>query len=71
MSSYASHVQRLTTGSVPERATELASLEIIVEGLTEEERLEVVSEPGLLAALNSFLSGGEPLTARLSPLSKC
>ena len=57
MSSYASHVQRMTTGSVPERAAGLANLENVVDGLTEEQLLEVVRESGLLAALNLFLSG--------------
>jgi len=66
MPAYASHVLRMTTGSVSERSAGLASLRCIINGLPEEVGLEVVNEPGLLTAVNAFLSGSESLTALVS-----
>jgi len=53
----------MTAGSASERSAGLASLMSMLDGPPEEERLVAANEPGLLAALNSFLSGSESLTA--------
>jgi len=63
MPAYASHVQRMTTGSASERGAGLANLGRSLGDLSEEQLLEVVREPGLLAALNPLLWGDRSLTA--------
>jgi hypothetical protein len=65
MPAYASHVQRMTAGSGSERGAGLDGLSIIVSdaGLPVESRLAILREPGLLAALNSFLVGDRTVTA--------
>ena len=64
MPAHASHVQRMTAGSASKRGAGLGSLKITLDDLSEEQPLlEVVREPGLLAALNRFLSGDRSLTA--------
>ena len=47
----------MTAGSASKRGAGLASLGSIIDGLPAEDRLAMVNEPGLLAALNSFLFG--------------
>ena len=63
MPAYASHVQRMTTGSATERRAGLDDMMSLLDDLSEEQLLEVVREPGLLAALNAFLSGDSSLVA--------
>ena len=71
MSAYAHHVQRMTSGSAASRATALASLQENASLLrnAEGELLKLVREPGLLAALNTFLAGnGSEATTALNVL---
>ena len=63
MPAYNSHVQRMSTGSTSERGAGLDRLRSLLDDLSEEQLLEVVREPGLLAALNLFLSGDRSLAA--------
>ena len=63
MSAHSSHVQRMTTGSASERGAGLDGLKNTLGDMSEEQLLEVVREPGLLAALNVFFSGDKSLTA--------
>jgi len=63
MPAFASHVQRMTARSASERGAGLDGMMSILDDLSEEQLLAVVREPGLLAALNLFLSGDRSLTA--------
>ena len=65
MPAFASYVQCMTAGSASERGAGLDGLRSTLgdAGLPEESHLAIVREPGLLAALNPFLSGDRSLTA--------
>ena len=63
MPAYAPHVKRMTTGSTSERGAGLDGLLSILPGLPKESKLAIAREPGLLAALNSFLVGDRTVTA--------
>ena len=63
MAAYTPHVRRMTAGSTSERGAGIDDLGSILGDLSEKQLLELVREPGLLAALHLFLSGDRFLAA--------